>query len=145
MRDRPFGLIYQLAAGKTRKCTATPMYEISPGVWTQTLREAMEFELNALIPSDTKPDTMPEHQEIRAQAAAALSRDPLHENADEITADVEETEVWRAMERLGQKLRKAPGPDGVRPEHVAKAAGPLLGHLTALFAACVHSEHHPIQ
>ena len=97
------------------------MYEISPGVWTQTLREAIEFELNALIPSDTKPDTMPEHQEIRAQAAAALSRDPLHENADEITAEVEETEVWRAMERLGQKLRKAPGPDGVRPEYVAKA------------------------
>lgn len=52
--------------------------------------------------------------------------------------------VWQAMERLGRKLRKAPGPDGVRPEYVAKAVGPLLEHLTSLFAACIRQEYYPI-
>lgn len=60
-------------------------------------------------------------------------------------ARVEQDEVWCAMERLSRKLRRAPGADGVRPEHVLKAPGQLLDHLTALHTACVAREYYPAQ
>lgn len=119
----PWGRVYKIASGRTKKETLLVSLEKQDGTFTQTIEETLKIMVEGLLPDDNEGEDTEAQREIRSQVP--------EESTGENEEDFREEELTWAVKQM--KDGRAPGCDGIKSEVVKRMFGRMKGTMLDMY------------